>query len=152
MTKVIIDTNIVFSALLNINSRIGQILINGNRYYNFYSPEYIRYELFAHQEKIKTIAKLTDNEFIETYESIIRNIIILNHKLIPIDIYKKAEALCKSIDIDDTVFVAVAEFTQGKLWTGDLKLLNGLAEKGYKDIIKTEELYHDFIKRERTGK
>ena len=27
MTKIVVDTNIVFSALLNTNSRIGQILI-----------------------------------------------------------------------------------------------------------------------------
>ena len=52
MTKIIIDTNIVFSALLNTNSRIGQILINGNRYYDFYLPEYIRFEIFEHTEKL----------------------------------------------------------------------------------------------------
>jgi len=34
MNKIIIDTNILFSALLNTDSRIGQILINGKRYYN----------------------------------------------------------------------------------------------------------------------
>ncbi len=53
MTKIIIDTNIVFSALLNINSRIGQILINGNKSFDFYSPDYIRQEIFEHQRKIK---------------------------------------------------------------------------------------------------
>ncbi|MCD4744706.1 MAG: hypothetical protein K8R58_00225 [Bacteroidales bacterium] len=152
MTKIIIDTNIVFSALLNTNSRIGQILINGNRYYDFYSPEYIRFEIFEHKEKIKTIAKLTDNEFLEIYELIIRNITILNHTLIPIEIYKKAEVLCKTIDIDDTVFVAVAEFTKGELWTGDLKLLKGLIEKGYKRLIKTEQLYQNFIVNEKIRK
>ena len=108
---------------MNINSRIGQILITGNRYYDFYSPEYIRFEIIEHKEKIKDIAKLTDNEFLETYEFVMRNITVLNHTLIPIEIYKKDEVLCKSIDIDDIVFVAVAEFTRGKLWTGDLKLL-----------------------------
>ncbi len=34
MTKIIVDTNIVFSALLNVNSRIGQILINGKNEYH----------------------------------------------------------------------------------------------------------------------
>ncbi len=66
MTKIVIDSNIVFSALLNINSRIGQILINGSKYYEFYSPEYIRQEIIEHQGKIKRIGKLTDDEFIET--------------------------------------------------------------------------------------
>ena len=53
MIKIIIDTNIVFSALLNINSRIGQILINGKHYYDFYSPEYVRLEIFKHKRTYK---------------------------------------------------------------------------------------------------
>ena len=108
MNKIIIDTNILFSALLNTDSRIGQILINGKRYYNFYAPEYIREEIIEHKDKIKTIAKLSDDDFIELYELILRNITILNHTLIPTNIYKKAENLCETIDMDDTIFVAVA--------------------------------------------
>jgi predicted nucleic acid-binding protein len=42
MTKIVIDTNIAFSALLNIDSRIVQILISGKRFYDFYAPTYIR--------------------------------------------------------------------------------------------------------------
>lgn len=52
MTKIIIDTNIAFSALLNVNSRIGQVLINGNKYYDFFAPEYIRFEIIEHQNFI----------------------------------------------------------------------------------------------------
>ena len=152
MNKIIIDTNILFSALLNTDSRIGQILINGKRYYNFYAPEYIREEIIEHKDKIKTIAKLSDDDFIELYELILRNITILNHTLIPTNIYKKAENLCETIDMDDTIFVAVAEFTRGKLWTGDKKLLNGLSEKGYKRLIKTEEIYRDFISKRKRKK
>ena len=152
MTNIIIDSNIVFSALLNINSRIGQILINGHNYYDFFSPEYVRFEILEHKEKIKTIAKLTDNEFLETYELIIRNIVVLNHNLIPIECLRRAEGLCKSVDIDDTVFVAVCEFINGKLWTGDLKLIKGLSDKGYKQLIRTEELYQDFIGKEKMRK
>lgn len=51
MTKIIVDTNIVFSALLNTNSRIGQILINGKNYFDFYSPEYVRFEIFQHKKR-----------------------------------------------------------------------------------------------------
>ncbi len=149
MIKIIVDTNIVFSALLNINSRIGQILINGKNHYHFYSPEYVRFEIFKHKEKIKSIGKLTNNEFLETYELVLKNITILNHSLIPTKIYKNAEMLCQNIDIDDTVFVAVSDFTKGILWTGDLKLLNGLIEKGYTRLIKTDDLYQDFISREK---
>jgi len=67
MTKIIVDTNIIFSALLNTNSRIGQILINGKNYFDFYSPAYVRFEIFKHKAKIKSIGNLTDDEFLETY-------------------------------------------------------------------------------------
>jgi predicted nucleic acid-binding protein len=149
MTKVVVDSNIVFSALLNTNSRIGQILINGKNYFDFYSPEYVRFEIFNHKEKIKSIGKLMEDEFIETYGLILRNITILNHSLIPAEIYRNAELLCQDIDIDDAVFVAVSMFTKGLLWSGDMKLLNGLTRAGYKCLIKTDDLYQDFLARDR---
>jgi predicted nucleic acid-binding protein len=111
MTKrIVVDTNILFSTLLNTNSRIGQILIKGHHYYDFYSTEYIRDEIFEHKEKIQNLAKLDDIKFIETYELAIHNISIISHSVIPAVYYKKAEILCASIDIDYTPFIAIAEF------------------------------------------
>ena len=138
----------MFSSLLNTNSRIGQILINGKGYFDFYSPEYVRFEIF-HKEKIKTIGKLSEDEFIETYSLILRIITILYHSLIPPEIYRSGELLCQDIDIDDTIFVAVSNFAKGILWTGDLKLIDGMKNKGYEQVIKTEELYQDFLIREK---
>jgi predicted nucleic acid-binding protein len=149
MTKIIVDTNIIFSALLNINSRIGQILINGKNHFDFYSPAYVRFEIFKHKEKIKFIGKLTDDEFLETYSLVLKNIIILNHSIIPTEIYRNAELLCQDIDIDDTIFVAVSDFIKGTLWTGDNKLINGLTKKGFKKLIRTNVLYQDFLTKER---
>ena len=63
--KIIIDSNIVFSAFLNINSSIGQILITGNNFYHFYAPNYIRTEIIEHREKIKKLAEISENEFLE---------------------------------------------------------------------------------------
>ncbi len=45
MTKIIVDSNIIFSAILNINSRIGQILITGGDFYEFYAPKYLRHDI-----------------------------------------------------------------------------------------------------------
>lgn len=49
MKRIVVDTNVAFSTFLNINSRIGQMLINGAKYDDFYAPEYIRYELIDHK-------------------------------------------------------------------------------------------------------
>lgn len=48
MTKLIVDSNIIFSAILNVKSRIGQILLTGEDFYEFYAPK-----IWEHQEKIK---------------------------------------------------------------------------------------------------
>ncbi|RUA33530.1 MAG: hypothetical protein DSY77_09880 [Bacteroidetes bacterium] len=53
MTKIVVDTNIIFSAILNINSRIGQILLTGDDLHDFYAPKYIRTEIWEHKGKIK---------------------------------------------------------------------------------------------------
>ena len=63
MDKVIVDSNILFSAILNLNSNIGQILINEQEFYDFYSPKYARTELLKHKNKIKKITGLSDEEF-----------------------------------------------------------------------------------------
>lgn len=68
MTSIVVDSNILFSALLNINSRIGQILISRNDYYQFYAPAYLRNEIWEHQSKIKKLGNFSDDQFQEVYE------------------------------------------------------------------------------------
>jgi predicted nucleic acid-binding protein len=150
MTKIVVDTNIVFSTFLNINSRIGQVLLSVG-HFQFFAPDYIRHEVLHHKPKIKKIANLTENEFIELYELILGNITVLNLSLIPTETFQKAEMMCRSIDLDDTAFVAVTDFIGGKLWTGDLKLINGLKEKGYKQLTQTHNIFQDYLNKE-TGK
>jgi predicted nucleic acid-binding protein len=83
---------------------------------------------------------------------IIKNVTILNHSILPIKFYKQATEICNSIDIDDTVFVAFTEYIRGKLWTGDKKLIKGLSDKGFKRLITTDDLYQDFMNRDKHKK
>jgi predicted nucleic acid-binding protein len=148
MKRIVVDTNVAFSTFLNVNSHIGQILINGARYYDFYSPSYIMHELIEHKERIKSIGKFSEDRFIELYGIILNNIHILNHSIIPHKYYKSAEHICQDIDIDDTPFIAINDYIKGTLWTGDVRLINGLTRKGYTKTITTSELYSDFIQNE----
>lgn len=150
MTKIVVDSNILFSAILNINSKIAQLLINGKSHYTFYAPKYIRTEIWEHQEKIKKIARLSDETFIEIYELLLKNVIVLNHSIVSSKFYEKAEIICKDIDEDDTIFVAFSMFLEGKLWTGDKKLIKGLHKKEFKNTITTEDLYHHFVNERKT--
>jgi len=40
--KVVVDTNIVFSAILNSNGKIGDLLLNSGKLIDFYSVDYMR--------------------------------------------------------------------------------------------------------------
>jgi len=40
--KIVVDTNIIFSALLNTNNTIGEILINSGDTFEFYSCNFMR--------------------------------------------------------------------------------------------------------------
>ena len=53
--KVVIDSNIVFSAILNSKSKIGQLIINGSKYFDFYSIGLLKDEIHKHKDKILQI-------------------------------------------------------------------------------------------------
>lgn len=104
MTKIIVDSNIIFSAILNVNSRIGQVLLNGNDFYDFYAPNYLRNEIWDHREKIKKIGKLNDDQFLEVYELVLKSVRLLNHSIVPKINYEQALELCKDVDFEDTLY------------------------------------------------
>lgn len=147
MNRIVVDTNIAFSAFLNINSRIGQILLNGTACFEFFAPNYLIEELIEHKVKIMSIGKLEDRNFVELFGLILRNIRTLNHSLVPKEYYKNAFNLCKDIDVDDVPFIAINDYVRGSLWTGDQKLIKGLSLKGYNNIVTTNDLFHQFIEK-----
>lgn len=76
----------------------------------------------------------------ELEELITHNITFIDERLIPQALLLTTELQLKNIDPNDTVFVALTKHLEGRLWTGDLKLYNGLKAKRFKDIILTSEL------------
>ena len=138
--KIIVDTNIVFSAILNSNSRIGKILLNSKEHFQFFTCNYLRTEIQRHTNKLLKLTKLDDVQLSELKELITQHITFIDERLIPQDLLIKTETQLKAIDPDDTVFIALAKHLEGKLWTGDLQLYNGLKAKRFKDIILTSEL------------
>lgn len=138
--KIIVDTNIVFSAILNSNSRIGKILLNSKEHFQFFTCNYLRTEIQRHKNKLLKLTKLSDVQLSELEELITQHITFIDERLIPQDLLIKTETQLKAIDPADTVFVALTKHLEGKLWTGDLQLYNGLKAKRFKDIILTSEL------------
>lgn len=138
--KIIIDTNIIFSGLLNSNGKIGDLLFNSDNLFEFYSCSYMRYEIEKHWEKLKRISKLSDTELEEARFKIYGKINFINEELIPKKTWLASEIIVADIDFDDIDFVALTKHLKGFLWTGDMELYNGLKRKKFKRVFNSAEL------------
>lgn len=138
--KIVVDTNIVFSAILNSSGKIGKILLHSKSHFQFYSCSFLENELLKHKKKLLKYTKLSDENLDELQKIITGNITFINETLLPDKLLQSTEILLRNIDINDTLFVALAKQLQAKLWTGDRQLYNGLKNKKFKEVINTAEL------------
>ena len=145
--RVVVDTNIVFSAILNTNSKISKIILQPKSKLNLYSSNQLKYELAAHRAKLKKISNYSEIELQRATLLIFSKIRFINAELIPLTLFTKAEKLTLNVDIDDTEFVALTEHIRGKLWTGDKELAKGLISRKWNKLILTEELIESILKR-----
>ncbi len=83
---------------------------------------------------------LSEREVLELESVVIENITFINEGLIPQKLTSSVEKLLKDIDLADVPFVALTKELNGKLWTGDKKLIAGLKVKNFTDTITTLEL------------
>ncbi len=145
--RIVIDTNIAFSAILNTNSKLARIIVQPKNRLNFYSTEQLLAEIEQHKNKLKALSDYSDVELERIINLITSKIRFINVRLISKELYLHAESLTNDIDIDDTEFVALTEQIKGKLWSGDKELKNGLIKKGWNKFVTTEELFQKTVKR-----
>jgi predicted nucleic acid-binding protein len=138
--KIVVDTNVIFSALINRNSAIMDIIIGANEKCRFYASDYTNTELKNHYEKLKKASKLNDGEIDILRYELFKHLNFINLDMITENYWKEAEKLISDIDIDDIAFVALSIYLQAYLWTGDKVLYNGLKSKGFDKILSTTEL------------
>lgn len=124
--KIVVDSNIVFSSILNTQSKLGQLLINGARFFDFYSIGLLKDEIIEHKDKIKKLSGFTELQFQQTYQLISNKIQFIDDILLSDKDISKAVELVKDIDDNDLLFVALNNHLHSVLWTGDKKLANGL--------------------------
>lgn len=140
--KIIVDTNIVFSALLNSSGKIGNLLMNSDDVFEFYTSDYLKEELLEHHEKIKKLSRLSDVD-IESLKSLIFNHInFINTEIISTKIWIEAESMMADVDPDDTEFYALSQFLNCKIWTGDKKFHLRLLQKGIHQTLSTDDIFN----------
>lgn len=146
--KIIIDSNIVFSAILNSQGKIGQLIINGSKYFNYFTVGLLKDEIFEHKNKILSISGFSSQQFEKSFMTITNRIQFVDEILISDNDLKKAYDLVEGIDENDTLFVALTIHLKAKLWTGDKKLIAGLKKNAYTKTITTDELYDLFVEKQ----
>ena len=114
--RFIVDTNVVFSALIKDSATRKLIHLPGMEYY---TPEFAHIEIENHKEEIRKKSRMDEGEFDILLDSILSQIIVS-----PIEEYKaeikEAYQIMKDIDPDDTPFLALAiNLNCDGIWSND---------------------------------
>lgn len=129
MKPIIVDTNILFSAMRSASSPIREILQRPDL--KFYSPNFLVVEIFKHKEKILNKSKASEAEIYEFLNHLLRKIQFINEEHLSLANIIHAYKLCKDVDEKDSLFVALTLELDGELWTRDEALKTGLTKKGF---------------------
>ena len=148
--KFIVDANMVFSGILNTNGKIGDLLINSKLYFTFIAPEFLRTEIRNHYPRLVKISGLTIEEVREAEFYLYKDIHFISEEQIKISNWIAADFLVADVDPKDTHYIAYSKEFRCKIWSGDKKLIKGLAVKGFTNFITTDELY--ILREERRAK
>ena len=139
--KIIVDANIVFSAILNSNGKIGDILINSDNKFEFIAPDFLREEINDKYSRIQKVSGMTLDRIQDTEYRICKEIQFISEEQIAPKHWKSAFELVKDIDPKDTPYIAFSKHFKCKVWSGDKKLMNGLAKKKFLQMIDTDQLF-----------
>ena len=138
--RIVVDSNIVFSALLNSTGTIGELLFNSEERFTFFAPYFLQDEIEKHWKKILKISKLSEEELRESQFRIYKRISFFDEHEISEKIWKTTEELLKDIDLDDTAFLVLTKHLRATLWSGDKALVLGLRKAGFTKVVTTTEL------------
>jgi predicted nucleic acid-binding protein len=138
--KLVVDTNIVFSAILNSSGNIAKILYHAGVNYEFYSCDFLKHELALHKTKILKLTKLSQDECQELIDLVTSKITFIDERLLPKESWQTAFDLIGQVDEKDMPFVALSSTLKAHLWTGDKVLYRALTKKNYKLVINTTDL------------
>lgn len=137
MKSIIVDTNIIFSALRSSDSHTRTKLLASR--HKFYAPNFLVVEIFKHKERILQKSKAREEEVYEFLNKVLQKIHFINEELIGTEHIIEAYHLCKDVDEKDTPFVALAFEMEAELWTRDQELKEGLLRKGFDKFFSESE-------------
>ena len=88
-------------------------------------------ELFKHKERLSVVAKLNEDELLETLHTLVSRLEFASEANIPVGTWMEAYRLCKDVDEKDTPYIALTLHLDGRFWTDDTTLKTALRAKGF---------------------
>lgn len=135
MIGVIIDSNVIFSALRGGKSKAREIILN-NSDHLYFAPNYLIGEIFKYKAKILKNSQASEEETLAFLFKILHKIQFINEEDISTANFIAAYRLCKNTDEKDTPFVALSLELDCPLWTRDIQLKNGLRALGFDNFFE----------------
>jgi len=135
MTGIVVDSNVIFSALRGGDSKARDIIL-GNSDYLYFAPNYLIGEIFKYKAKILKNSKATEAETLEFLFKILHKVQFVNEEDISTANFIAAYRLCKDTDEKDTPFVALSLELSCPLWTRDTQLKTGLRALGFDNFFE----------------
>ncbi|MES1222465.1 MAG: PIN domain-containing protein [Bacteroidota bacterium] len=137
---VIVDANILISAILNPKGKISEILRYQSNKIDFAAPLFIKDEVNSHQKRLSIESGMSTAYFSDATRIYYNNILFFSVESIDVSDIEAAMVLTKKIDEKDTLYVALTIALDGVLWTGDMKLYRYLRRNNFMSIVNTKEL------------
>ena len=129
MKKVVLDTNLLFSALLSRSMSFRETLFNSP--VRFFAAKYLIVEIFKHKERIIKASKAPEEKVYAYLHEVLARIEFINEDFISTKSYLQANWLCRDIDENDTAHLALTLELEAEIWTNDEVLKIGLRKKGF---------------------
>ncbi len=129
-TCVVIDTNILFAALLHKEARLREVILT-DPIHRLFSPRFVMVELFKHKERIAATTELSVDELLDCLNELLARITFVEEGAIPIGAWMEGRRLCADVDPKDAPFVTLTLHLDGRLWSADAELKAGLLTKGF---------------------
>jgi predicted nucleic acid-binding protein len=134
MSKVVVDSNIVYAALRVRNSTLRDYLEKSENEY--ISPKFLFVEIFRHKDRLVSKAKISEEEIYEILSFIIEKIQFVSEEAISLRSFVEAFKLVKDVDLKDIAFVALSIEMDCKIWTKDEELKSGLRNRGFDNFFE----------------
>jgi predicted nucleic acid-binding protein len=129
-TRVVVDTNILFSALLHKEAKLRECILT-DPVHRFFAPRFVIVEPFKHKERIADATKLPEDELLECLSELLARMTFVEEGAIPIGTWMEGRRLCADVDRKDAPFVTLTLHLDGRLWSDDAELKAGLLAKGF---------------------